>query len=191
MIYAAICLVLGVIGLLIVKLGILKSGIWAWRQGLISLVFLAMGGIYWRYEKQIDKLAHWWFIIPLVIVYMAMVIGLKGYNDPVISTLTIQPLGFVTSAVACLLLVWLCKILPEIKPLDFIGRNSLGFYFMSGALPISLSLVVHKVLAANSIWMMLTIWIVCVVVAYVAVGLINRWLPWLWDLRLIKKNAKN
>ena len=185
--YAAICLFWGVIGLLIVKLGILKSNIWAWKQGLISLIFLAMGGIYWRYEKQIDKLAHWWFIVPLAIAYMAMVIGLKGYNDPVISTLTIQPLGFVTSAMACLLLVWLCKILPEVRPLSFIGKNSLGFYFMSGALPISLSLIAHKVIAGSHIWLFLVVWAASLVFAYIAVIVINKWLPWLFDLRLINK----
>lgn len=34
--------------------------------------------------------------------------------------------------------------------------------------------------------MMLIIWMACLVAAYVAVMIINRWLPWLWDLRKIK-----
>lgn len=33
---------------------------------------------------------------------------------------------------------------------------------------------------------MLTIWVVCMAVAYLAVKFINRWLPWLWDLRVIR-----
>lgn len=185
--YAAVCLVLGVTGLIIVHYGILKSGIWAWRQGLIALIFFAMGGLYWRYEKQIDLLMRWWFAIPLLIVYVAMVLGLKDYTDPLISTLTIKPLGFVTSAMACLLLVWLCKKLPEVKPLTFIGQNSLGFYFMSGALPITFSLIVHNLVAESHAWLLLTVWIACLLVAYFTVLIINKWLPWLWDLRSIKK----
>lgn len=183
--YAAACLVIGVAGLMIVHLGILKSGIWAWRQGLIALIFLAMGGLYWKYEKLIDKLMHWWFAIPLLVAYLAMVIGLKDYTDPLISTLTIQPLGFVTSAIACLLLVWLCKKQPEAKTVTFIGQNSLGFYFLSGALPITFVMIVNKFLVSGSTFMMLAIWIVCVIIAYVAVLIINRWLPWLWNLRQI------
>ena len=166
--YAAACLVIGVAGLMIVHLGILKSGIWAWRQGLIALIFLAMGGLY-----------------PLLVAYLAMVIGLKDYTDPLISTLTIQPLGFVTSAIACLLLVWLCKKQPEAKTVTFIGQNSLGFYFLSGALPITFVMIVNKFLVSGSTFMMLAIWIVCVIIAYVAVLIINRWLPWLWNLRQI------
>ena len=144
--YASVCLALSVAGLIIVKLDILRIGIWAWHQGLIALLFLAMGGLYWRYEKQIDNLMRWWFVITLLVIYVAIILGLKDYTDPLISTLTIRPLGFVTSAIACLLLVWLCKKLPGMKPMTFIGQNSLGFYFMSGALPITLSMVAHKAL---------------------------------------------
>lgn len=183
--YAIISFALGVWGLVIVRLGILQNGIWAWRQGLIALIFLAMGGFYWRYEKQVDKLMRWWCVLPLLIVYMVMVLGLREYNNPLISTLTIQPFGFVTSAMACLLLVWLCKKLPEVKLLTFIGRNSLGFYFMSGALPITFSMVAHKIMVSSNVWTMIVIWGVCVFVSFIAVMVINRWLPWLWDFRKI------
>lgn len=185
--YAASSLIMGVAGMMIVHFGVLKSDIWAWKQGLLALIFLVMGGLYWRYEKQIDKLMQWWFALPLVVIYVAMVILLKDYTDPLISTLTLQPLGFVTSAMACLLLVWLCKIVPGMKPFTFIGQNSLGFYFMSGALPITFSIIANKLLINRSIFMMLAIWIACVVVAYIAVAIINLWLPWMWDLRRLRK----
>ena len=185
--YAAWCFAFSVAGQIIVHLGILKNGIWAWRQGLISLSFIAMGGLYWKYEKQIDKLMKWWFVLPLSLVYVAMVVLLKGYNNPLISTLNIQPLGFVTSAVACLLLVWLCKALPEIRPLTFIGQNTIGFYFMSGALPITFSLIAHRLLPENKVVVLLSMWLACLISAYIAVLVINRWLPWLWDLRRIRK----
>lgn len=89
--YTAMSIVLGVTGLLIVHFGILQNGVWAWRQGLIALIFLALGGLYWRHEKMLDKLMRWWFVFPLLAAYVAMVVLLKDYNDPLISTLTIQP----------------------------------------------------------------------------------------------------
>ena len=145
-----------------------------------------MGGLYWRYEKQIDKLMSWWLVLPLLVVYVVMIVRLKDFSNPLISTLTIQPLGFVTSAIACILVVWFCKKLPELKPLTFIGQNSLGFYFMSGALPITFGLLANKLFTDSSVWVMLSIWGGCLALAYIAVDLINRWLPWLWDLRKIK-----
>lgn len=185
--YAIVCLALTCLAMVILKMNVLQNGLWAWRQGLLSMAFLALGGIYWRYEVLIDKMMRWWFAIPLLAAYFIMLLGLKEYNNPVISTLTIQPLGFVTSAIACLLLVWLCKILPEVKPLTFIGQNSLGFYFMSGALPIIFSLIAHKIVAGSHIRLLLIVWTACMVVAYLAVTVINKWLPWLWDLRLLRK----
>lgn len=193
--YAILSFALGVIGFVIVRLEILQSGIWAWRQGLIASIFLAMGGLYWSYERRVDKLMRWWFAWPLLALYVAMILGLKNYSNPLISTLDIQPLGFLTSTIACLLLVWLCKKLPEWKPLTFIGQNSIGFYFMSGALPITLSMVAKKALGnfnvdlgANlDIVVLVVLWMICIVLAYVAVLIINRWLPWLWDLRKLGK----
>lgn len=167
--------------------GLFKGGIWAWRQGLIALLFLAMGGLYWRYEKSIDKMMHWWFILPTAALYAVVVLLFGNYSNPLISTLAIRPLGFVSGFMACLLIVWLCKKLPEMRLFSFIGKNSIGFYFMSGALPVTLSMVAHKFMAISSVWIMLAVWLACLLFAYVIVLIINRWFPWLWDLRLISK----
>ena len=185
--YALISFALCVAGLLIVQLGIFDNGIWAWRQGLIALSFLGVGGLYWRYEKSVDRLMKWRFVIPLLAVYV-LILALCENTNPLISTLEIQPLGFLTSFIGYVLMIWFCKWMPQIRQLTFIGRNSIGFYFMSGALPITISILTHKLVAGIHIWMMLAICVTCIVMAYVAVMAINRWLPWLWDLRLIKNN---
>lgn len=185
--YFIISFCLGIVGLIIARTGVLDNGIWAWRQGLIALIFLAMGGFYWRYEKQIDNLKKWWVIAPLLALYISVVMFSKHAN-PLISMLSIEPLGFLTSAIACLLLIWFCKKMPELKTLTFIGQNSMGFYFMSGALPIIFSLLAHKMISSTSPWIMLSIWMACLVVSYVGVTIINRWLPWLWDLRKMNRH---
>ena len=184
--YAVICFALGATSLLLVRYNLANNSIWMWKQGLIALIFLATGGLYWRYEKHIDYLMKWWFVMPLLAIYVLLILYCDNTN-PTISTLRIQPLGFLTSAMVCLLLVWLCKLLPEIKPLTFIGQNSIGFYFMSGALPITLSMIAHKFFAGSPVWILLIIWVACLVAAYITVSIINRWLPWLWDLRKLKK----
>lgn len=76
-----------------------------------------------------------------------------------------------------------------IKPICFIGRNSLGFNFLCGGLPIVASLIAKKVYASQHVVIMLILWSVCVIVAYFIVLFINKWLPWLWDLRVV--NNKN
>lgn len=159
---------------------------WAYRQGLIAVMFLAFGGVFWRYEQRLQKILKWYVCFVLMVVMVATIL-LCDNTDPLISTLTIQPLGIVTSLIACVLLVQLCKLLPEVKPLTFIGQNSIGFYFLSGALPITFGLIARKLGAGDHAWLMLVIWILCLAIAIVAVQVINRQMPWLWDLRRFKK----
>lgn len=188
--YILLSVLLGAIGMLIVKLGILDNGIWAWRQGLIALILIAMGGVYWYYESKINSLMKWWVIILLLIFYLYLVIGLKDYSHPGINTLSIQPLGIITSTISCLLLVWLCKSIKGYRVLSFIGQNSLGFYFLSGAFPIIFSKVAHVLIPGTYGLFVPIIWIVCLIMAYFVVLFINRWLPWLWDIRRLN-NANN
>lgn len=183
--YVAFCFLFGVVGLIIVRLGYTQNSIWAWKRGLISLIFLALGGLYWRYEKVVDKLMKWWFAMPLLVIYAVMILFCNNIN-PLISTMAIQPLGFITSILSCILLVWLCKCIQESKPLTFIGQNSLGFYFLSGAIPIPLALIARKAITGYYCWVTLAIFALSIIVAYAAVAFINRWLPWLWDWRKIK-----
>lgn len=185
--YATISILIGVCGVRMAQNGftLLQKNWWAYRQGLIAVMFLAFGGLYWRYEKPLERVLKWWACL-LLLGVMTAIILLCDNADPLISTLTIQPLGVLTSLIACVLLVQLCKLLPEVKPLTFIGQNSIGFYFMSGALPITFGLIAHKVVGGSHAWLMLLVWLACLVVAYLAVMIINRWLPWLWDLRKIK-----
>ena len=195
--YVVACSILGITSLFIVKYGLLDNNIWMWKHGLISLVFLAMGGLYWRYEGIVDKLLHWWFVFPLLGALTLIIVYCDNTN-PLVSTLEIQPLGFLTSVISCILLVWLCKKMPDSGLLTFIGQNSLGFYFLSGALPIPLGLAMNHTFAKigliftdlQSMLILLVMWMLCIVMAYIAVVIINRWLPWLWDFRVLKSSKR-
>jgi len=185
--YVFFSIIIGFLTLWVVNNGYSTNGFWAWREGLISLIFLAMGGLYWKYERQIDSLRKWWVIILLLGLYLWMVSKCRDLCNPGLNTLTIQPLGFLTSLLSCILLVWVFKISPEWKPLSFIGQYSLGFYFMSGALPITMSKVAHYLAPGIYGLLLPVLWVICIVIAYLAVMIINRWVPWLWDLRKVRQ----
>lgn len=61
-------------------------------------------------------------------------------------------LGYFFGFLGSVILIWFCKQLPQIKTLTFIGRNSICFYFMSGALPITLSAIVKRIYPDPSFW---------------------------------------
>ena len=130
---------------------------------------------------------RWWIVVPLLMIYVVLVLGFKEYSDPLISTLTIQPMGIVTSVIACLLIVWLSKNIKEIKFLTFIGINSLGFYFLSGALPNIFSILFRMFPILSMPNTLLLVFIISVLSAYPIVLVLSNYFPWLFDLRLIIK----
>lgn len=161
---------------------------WQYKQGLICMVYVAAGGVYWRYEDSVHRLMEKnWVLLLLLVVYGFLAIRFYSYlaNGYLVSMCLTHPAGVAFGIFASLLLVELCKKLPEIRPLTFIGQNSIGFYFMSGALPIVLSIAAHKVFHVTTPIVLISVWLVSVSVAYIAVYLIKRWLPWMFDLRVL------
>lgn len=186
--YGFVSSAVAIIGILIVQLDFTCSNIWAWRQGLLALFFLTFGGLYWKYENYLSFKIGLFSL--LLIAYVIMIVGLKECNNPLISTLQIKPLGFLTSLIACILLVWICKHLPEIKVLRYIGQNSLGFYFLSGAIPIILGKIANILFSTKNMFILLLVFVISLVLTYIFVMIMNKWFPWLFDLRLLKKNNK-
>ena len=186
--YFAACLFLSGVEIIFQR-GMYAIEPWAAHRGIIALLYIGCGGIYWKYEEQITRFMKWYVVLLVLAAYIAILLFCDNTN-PNISILSLQPLGIVTTLLSCLLLIVLCKCLPENKIMNYIGKNTLGFYFMSGALPFVLSMLAHKLIFLGHLWVMFAVWIACLIVAYIIVMIINKWLPWVLDLRLLcKRNS--
>lgn len=166
---------------------------WQYKQGLICMVYVAAGGVYWRYEDSIHRLLKDnWILLLLIVAYSVLAICFYSYlaKGYLVSMCLTHPVGVVFGIFASLLLVELCKKLSEMKPLTFIGQNTIGFYFMSGALPIVLSMTVHRFLHGSSLLGLTIVFFGSCIIGFVAVYLMNRFAPWLFDLRVLKKKQK-
>ena len=185
--YVSVSLVIAGIGLLManLKLELFPKGYWAYKNGMIAMLFLALGALYWRYEKQIDAFLKWYVMLLMAVVVVALALSFKfvQYN----TRMSIP--SFVVSVFSILLVIQLCKWLPENRYLSFIGKNTLGFYLFSGSIPILLGVLAYNFLPEWHWWMILLIWIVGLVLIYLVVKLIVRWLPWLFDLRRCRSRA--
>lgn len=165
--------------------GLYDIEIWAWHRGTIATLLLACGGLYWKYEEILSRWMKWYVFLLLLVLYFAILLFCKNI-DPNISILTIQPWGIVSTILSCILLIELCKHLSENTIINYIGQNTLGFYFLSGAVPIVMSMLFHKLTEGTHLWIMWLDWLSSLLVSFVIVKVINRWLPWLLDIRLIK-----
>ena len=164
---------------------------WEYKQGLIATIFLAFGGLYYKYENVVRRVLKKWVIVILTIAYCYISIKFKGflYNGYMTSMCLTHVPGVLWGVISSILLIEFCRLIPENKVLTFIGQNSIGFYFMSGALPIMISMVAHYVIEGYHYVILFVDLFVCLAVAYLVVMLIVKWLPWLFDLRLLRSKV--
>lgn len=156
-------------------------------RGTLACLFLGLGGIYWKYENIFDRIVNKYTILPLLALYIYL-----GYFSPttprfMVSMGNMDALGYFYGFLGSVLLVWFCKRLPELKPVTFIGRNSICFYFMSGALPITLSVIAKRIHPEQAIYMLMFVFVLTLFISYIVSMVIVRYLPWLLDIRKIKK----
>lgn len=188
--YSLLCLVVASVGWYLIQIEYHLFGFgrdpWAYRRGLLAVAFMASGGLFWKYEAFFDS--HKKILLPLFVVIFALVFSLGNNQFKVlISTMDINALGFVASLIGCILLVYVCKLLKSSKFLTFIGQYSLCFYFLSGALPMIVTLIFRRVIPGENLIGLSCVFILCVLTAYLITYLLNRYIPFVFDLRKLKK----
>ena len=163
---------------------------WQYQNGMYAIIFLALGGVYWKYENCINRMMNKYVVTGMTVLYVILLILYPSHFKVLVSMLDVNIAGIFISILATVLLIELCKRLPKSNVLNYIGQNTIGFYFMSGALPIVLSMVVHKIIPGANALGLATDFAGSMSISYVAVYLINRFLPWLLDLRLLLKERQ-
>ena len=163
---------------------------WQYQQGLYALLFMGFGGLFWKYEASITKWINSKVLIGLLVLYIVLVLLYSDKFKVLISVLDINIPGICISLLSILILIEICKRIPSIKILDFIGKNTIGFYFMSGALPIVGAIIAFKFSPIPSLlgWAILSGVSICS--AYAIVYVLNRFAPWVFDLRKCRKREE-
>lgn len=190
--YVVVCLALTFVGnyLAINKIDLINgtsSFPWHYKQALICMVYIALGGLYWRYESYINKLLNKYVVTILTIIFIIAIVFYSDNFMYITSLCQMNVFGVLITVLSTILLIEFCKIIPKVKMLSFIGENTMGYYFLSGAVPATVAMIVLKFVPDLHWWMLIIIWIVNLIVATGFVMIMNKWFPWLFDLRLLKK----
>lgn len=157
---------------------------------MYAMIFLALGGVYWKYENLINRVINKYVFIGMIVLYVILLIIYPSHFKVLVSMLDVNIAGIFLSILVTVSLIELCKSLLISNVLNYIGQNTIGFYFMSGALPIVLSMVVHKVMPGSNAVGLAIVFAGSMGISYVAVYLINRFMPWLLDLRILLKECQ-
>lgn len=87
--YYSVCFVIGVIAM-VLQHGSYDVEIWAAHRGIVALLFMAFGGLYWRYEEEINHCLKWYIIVLMIVIFLVVLFNTKNH-DPNISVLALQP----------------------------------------------------------------------------------------------------
>ena len=160
---------------------------WYWRTALVYTFIITLGGIYHKYEQQIGRFMRYGWIMA-VVVYICTVcfahpiktMGLGGKCNL---------FGFMAMLSSTLLLIKLAERLKQQKWLEYIGRNSIVFYFFSGVYPAVVGAVAYKFIPEGHYVVTAIVATMAVLLGVVTTYIINRFMPFLLDFRLLNRQA--
>lgn len=156
---------------------------WMYRQGLLCSVFLGLGGLGWKYEEKIRRWLSPWLLAVASAVYVAVEVGFYHDVRCTLSASSLNLLGVVVSCIGCLLVAALCGWIGRSGFLRFVGRNSIGMYFLSGGVPMVTALLIRRLLPSASLAGLLLVFVLSVGIALAVVKLLAAYAPWVFNLR--------
>lgn len=159
-----------------------------YKQGLICALYFSGGGVYMKYESIVNKMTPPIITVILALFYLVTVIFFYNYMECTTSMCMIDVSGTVVSFIGCILLIQICKYVPQNFVLDFIGNQSLGFYFLSGAIPLMLSI---RYISNANYGSLTMVFILSIVISWIIVKAILRYIPWIINFKLLTFNRNS
>lgn len=160
---------------------------WAYANGLSAMAYLAFGGFFWKNEDKIEEIVRTLKKPIAIVISLTLFLFSIWLVQKCNGGLLTFAVKLVRDFIGVFFILYVCKAMPSKKWLEFIGRYSLGFYFLSGALPNITSVLINRVPAMPSGIVLGLVFALSVVSAYFVMKLLVRYFPWVFDLRLLRK----
>lgn len=189
--YFAVTALLCIGGIFLCKNGLDYAGHIQWfnTNSLLAIGFLGLGGVYWKLES-ICSLINKWIVVLLAAVYGVLLFVKQDAFQVLVSMCELNLLGVCISTLGIVVLIEVCKRIRKANALEFIGKNSMGFYFFSGGVPVVCSMVANKVFPKTTSVGLIIVFAVSVSISFVAVWIISKYMPFLYDIRKIRKQPQ-
>lgn len=162
------------------------------NYSLLIAPFFYAGFIYRIYERKIDSIVRirWSVAAGLAVLYFSLIAfdltylhtDLSLFNDRLVGYRHLS-LSLIYSFIGVTMMVVILKQMPEIRLVEFIGKNSLIYYYINGAC----LKVCHAVFAfagiapllagVNEYWLVISLLVVSAAVIYGVCVLIRRYCP--------------
>jgi fucose 4-O-acetylase-like acetyltransferase len=180
-----LCIISFICGLLLTKYCKFKFP-WYANYGMISMLYIALGMFCRKYDlidnKHIDNVS----IVVLILLYLILTLSSYTYCHYLyIYTISFENFSFIRLSLYILvsifgiaLIIAVCKRLPNnLILLRNIGRDSLIYYFLNGAIITTLTTIFDRYVSTNIIVAILIFGLTTGMI-YILSPIINRYIPW-------------
>ena len=165
---------------------------WFYLTGMEYSFIMILGGIYAYYEVKVDTFINQYRLPFMVIgmsIYITYLFNIEQFRMIGLGGLwNLQ--GLLCICATTLMLVTLCKRFDSNKIFDFISKNSIIFYFLSGTFPALWATVAHKLFDNTSYFIALGVITLSLLSSFIATICINRYIPFVKDIRILKLHYK-
>lgn len=163
---------------------------WYYKTGLAYTLIYSLGGIYSKYETHIDKLIR--RKTPLFLIAYILLLYLGKDLNLVFLSMSGQTniLGLFEILISFTLVVAFAKSFPPFQIVNFIGRKSIILYFFSGTYPAFISQIAIHQFPNPCYLITIIVAVTAFALALFTTWIINQYLPFLIDIRVIGMKRK-
>lgn len=156
---------------------------WYYKAGMVSTLWITGGGVLARYEPFFERISRGWLRVPITLLMFYAAYLLSQTADLSVQQGHINMSGFLTIGASIWIVVSFCRLLPDLKLVNFLGRRSLGLYFLSGAIPNTFAAIMVKMGIEMTYGLYIIISVVSFLLACVIVSWMYKFIPFVFDFQ--------
>lgn len=166
---------------------------WQADNALQAMFYLSIGYAYHKHEEAIDGCIN---RLPLAIGLLSVLfVGIKVWemlNDVNMTEWYINidcyPMFLTDTVCGALLLTRICKRMPRMPLMEWTGIRSLGFYFLCGGVPLTVSMALQRLgFAYNGCYLtVLPVFLIVYILTAILVWALYKYVPFVFGKRRIK-----
>jgi len=162
---------------------VIAHNYWNIMDGLLAVSFLYLGYLYHQFEKKFQP-SHLYYIgisIVLFIILKWIIIEYEIYTYLGYVNIDNYIVFMIDNIVAISFIIQCCKILPNIKPITWMGSHVIVYYFLCGGVPLAISIIANKIgFSYNDNYIQV---IVILILVYLSITLLTwiiyKYIPWI------------
>lgn len=168
---------------------------WYYKSGMIAVFFMALGGMFNKHYRKLKKYISIKNMLISGAAYFAIMLINYYYIGCTQHIMTVKydniPFGLFNNILGIIFIIQVSHYIPKMKWMQYIGKNTLIFYFMAGGVPLIMGLVARRFFPAGGYLVTFAETAVCVALIFPISYIINRYFPWMLDFSKIINKSKS